>query len=271
MNEEPLRTLVERAQNTPYVWARIAYHTPGILASVGVPRDKAQAWVKQSFFEQKIADLHMVESQRYTEFRQLLAPNDKTVEALATYHEERFETLRPYLLKGAKTLDLGAGSGKISKKIDEYGCPCSIADALNWSQVDLPFVQVKDNEIAAPDGAYDQLTAYAVFHHSSDPKKLMTEAFRVAKQRVIFVESTADTLDEYLYTSWMDWFANRITFHYAEDPAKKIAVPCNFESSYGWEKSALRIANLRPTHSVPIGIKQEFAPLRHHILVYDKK
>jgi SAM-dependent methyltransferase len=271
MRDDWLRTLVERAQCDPALWSELELRASGILHRIGIDRRLARSWLASTFSEKEILDLYAVEAAAHAELERMLAPHDTTADALREYHGERFNTLRPYLRKGATTLDVGAGSGIIAQKIDSYGCPCTIADALNWSKVPLPYLQVRDNRIDAPDNSFEQVLSYACFHHSDDPVALLREVTRVADKRIIFVESVASTEREFLYTSWMDWFCNRVTFHYAESPEQKIAVPCEFKSPHGWETAMLDVSRLTPTISEHLGMRQEFAPLHHHLFVYDKQ
>ena len=169
-------------------------------------------------------------------------------------------------------LDLGGGSGELAQHIREkYKYPVMIADVLDWRRhKEIPFVPVVDNHIDLPDGSFATALVVTVFHHTDDPAALVTEAFRLASQRVIFIESVAEDPMMFHYAAWIDWFYNHI-LHFNPDVAKKINVPCNFKSARGWENLVVKLTGLRPIVSQNLGIYQFLNPEQHHLFVYEKE
>lgn len=180
-----------------------------------------------------------------------------------------YSKIAPHIIEGS-VLDLGGGSGEIGKRIARDGHSVYIADVRDWRRdTSLGFIPVTNNRIGVLDESYDNVVVLHVFHHSEDPEALLKDAFRVARRRVIFLETVANDLEQFLYDCWMDWFYNRI-IHYAERPKDKIPVPCRFLPTAGWEQMVWRLYGLEPVASVDLGIYQFLNPIHHHLFVYDK-
>ena len=191
--------------------------------------------------------------------------------AMAGRAEQVYAKFAEYLKPDVHVLDLGGGSGEIAELMMTDGRKVSVADVRDWRRSSaVRFVKVHGNSIGWLDRTADLLTAFHTWHHSYNPEELVKESFRVVKPggRVIIIETVADTLEEYLYTCFIDWLYNRI-FHYEARPEEKVPVPCQFRSAAGWEQLIMRLYGLTPTVSTNLGIYQDLAPLHHHLLVYD--
>jgi SAM-dependent methyltransferase len=167
-------------------------------------------------------------------------------------------------------LDLGGGSGEIASRVAALGHEVTVADVRDWRSYQhrhLPFTTVRDDRIDLPDRSIDTVLILMVLHHSENPEALLREAFRVAKQRVIIIESVTNTLTAYHYGCLMDWFYNHIV-HYEEDPERKVPVPCNFLPAAGWEQLIWSATSLSPIVSQDLGVFQNLNPEHHHLLVY---
>ena len=220
-----LRAIIENAQCDPTSFAVIQRHAAGILTELGISHGEAVKWLAENIQGKRIADLHSWEAQLYSSLNKL-GIYERLQGKMVDRAGEWFSKIKPHLLK-ASTLDLGGGSGEVAKRMQETGCKVTIADVLNWSKYDFPFLQVKDNKMEVPDGAFDQVVLLTVFHHTDNPASLVSETFRVAKKRVVFIESVTEDLAGYSYGAWIDWFYNHV-IHYSGDASKKINVPCNF-------------------------------------------
>lgn len=266
MNPRALKQIVENAQCNPHASGIIRRHATGILVHLGVSHEEADQFILKEIENKKIKDLYVWEAELYEKLSKLGIYNnlDKRMKERA---KEWFKPIKPHLLK-AKTLDLGGGSGEVSILMKEFGCDVTIADVLNWSKYDFPYISVVNNRMQIPDNAFDQVVLLTVFHHTNDVSALITEAFRVAKKRVIFVESVTENVVGYDYGAWIDWFYNHM-IHYSKDPEKKINVPCNFLPATGWEQLVRKLTGLTPTASINLGIYQYLNPENHHLFVYN--
>jgi len=117
------------------------------------------------------------------------------------------------------------------------------------------------------------VVAMTVIHHSNDPDALIREIFRLAKKRILIMESVVEGLTEedrkmeFLICLWIDWFYNRV-IHYSPNPEDKIPVPGNYDSRQGWVERIRRLTGLQPAHIVNYSVFQWLNPEHHALLVY---
>ena len=268
-----LRAIVNNAQENPNVQDFIIRQATGILASLGMNHGHAEKYIRflvhgpilddLTVFEQKVHDFLLERSPVY----QSLA------EAMGVRADMVMGKIRNCLHGDFTTLDLGGGSGEIANRIRKHThAPVTIADPLDYGQrhAEVDFRLIQGSTIEAEGREFYQTTVLTVFHHADDVEKLVAEAFRVTKKRVIIIESVTPDRFSYLYGCWIDWFYNHIIL-FQPEVEKKINVPCNFLPSSGWENLIFKLTGLHPTISESLGIYQWLNPEHHHLLVYDKK
>ena len=251
-----------------------------ILVALGIHHDLANNYLR-NLVKREISDLAKEEkftrrdidglfvAEDITDLIKPLSMADILSLKMADRAERWFSKISPHLLPEGSLLDLGGGSGEVAKRMLLPNRPVSIADALDWRKGEaktLPYLPVINNEVVHP--PFDQVVVITAFHHSDDPDALVAEAFRLAKKRVIFIESVTNSRFMYLYGSWIDWFYNHIV-HYSEKIEDKIHVPCLFKPATGWEQLVWRLTGLSPTVSKDLGIFQSLNPEWHHLFVYD--
>ncbi len=92
-----------------------------------------------------------------------------------------------FIAKGAKILDLGCGSGIISKEFQNYfGAELIGVDIVDRRVIDIPFQLVDGRNLPFPDHSFDVVLISYVLHHSLDPFSLLKEAKRVGEKIIIF-------------------------------------------------------------------------------------
>lgn len=272
---ERLRQIVQNAQCDEEAYWMIRRLATGILTHLGIEEPQAVKFLDDNIRNHIIPGLAGYEQFLNTElnhqgaFKKL--PERMTERAYAWYRKLIGHLEQP----GGEILDLGGGSGELAQIIHKnfnYQAPTevTIADALDWRKVDMPFLRVEDNKIHIEDVSFDQVIVITAFHHSDDPETLVKEAFRVAKKRVVFIESVTQNLLLYMVGCWIDWFYNHI-IHFNPDIAKKINVPCRFMPTTAWEQLVWRLTGLKPTNSDDLGFYQYLNPENHWRFVYDKK
>jgi len=274
---ERLRQIVQNAQNDEDAYWMIHRLATGILTHLNLQGTTAVNFLDDHVRRGlQIADLSGYEEHLHNELKSLGAfaylPQRMTQRAGAWYRK-----LIPHVdfNLGGDVLDLGGGSGELALRLHEQfnnNKPTTVyvADALNWLKVKLPFLEVEGHKIDAKDDTFNHVIVLTVFHHTDDVPALVEEAFRVAKKRVVFIESVSEDLLMYQYGSWIDWFYNHV-IHFNPDITKKINVPCHFMPATGWEQLVWRLTGLTPTVSKNLGIYQNLNPENHHIFVYDKQ
>jgi len=268
MKLDMLKQIVENAQCDQEAFGMIQRHVTGTLIHLGVEPEKAESFMLNEIENKKIKDLAEWEDELHTKLGEMGVYKNLD-QRMKERAKEWFRKIKQHLLK-TTTLDLGGGSGEVAILMKEHGCEVTVADVLKWTKEDIPFVPVLNNKVDVEDGAYDQVVLLTVFHHADNFPELVSEAFRIAKKRVIFIESVTENLIGFDYGAWIDWFYNRV-IHYSKNPSKKINVPCNFLPATGWEQLIWKLTGLNPTISKNVGIYQHLNPENHHLLVYDKK
>lgn len=269
-NNEILCRLIRTAASHPGANQNIRRQATGSLTHLGMSWNDAAAFIDLA--------LHMTSTTNW-----LLA----TESALSDNLPLTVEQLREQRMaeRGARTfdrfvdilepgtlLDLGGGSGEIGRMAQARGNTVTLADIRDWrshASRSLPFIQISNNTIPVESESIDTVIVLMALHHSNDPKAMLAEAFRVARRDVIVIESVTNTLEEYLFGCWIDWFYNRI-LHFVEDAELRIPVPCNFLPATGWEQLAWKLTGLMPRISRDLGIFQDLNP-EHHWLFQWKK
>lgn len=112
------------------------------------------------------------------------------------------ELIAPLLGESKKILDLGCGSGEVSKALIDSGYFVTSVDVVDKVKVEGVKVLVYDGfSIPVKDKDFDVVLLITVLHHVKDYDKLLIEASRVAN-KVILVED--------VYENWWDklniWF-----------------------------------------------------------------
>jgi ubiquinone/menaquinone biosynthesis C-methylase UbiE len=121
----------------------------------------------------------------------------------------------PWLEAGQSVLDLGAGTGYISRWLrDRVGVRATLTDVVPYGNREptLPFLRSQDPlRVPVPDASFDAVMLLFVLHHVPsfhDQERLLEEAIRVARSRLIVLEDTPRTrLDRAMNTAW-DWVLN---------------------------------------------------------------
>jgi ubiquinone/menaquinone biosynthesis C-methylase UbiE len=122
----------------------------------------------------------------------------------------------PHLERGQTMLDLGAGTGYISRWLHERtGVVPTLTDVVSYHNREkgLPFITLEDPfTVPVADGSYDVVMLLFVFHHVDrldDQERLLDEAVRIAKQRLVILEDTPETRVDLVLNKGWDWLLNR--------------------------------------------------------------
>jgi len=102
----------------------------------------------------------------------------------------------PHLRTGDRLLDLGAGTGRMSRWLArEAGVRPTLADMVEYSnrRRDLPFIRMDDPyHVEAEDHSFDVVLLLFALHHNpfEAQGKVLAEAVRLADRRVVVMEDT---------------------------------------------------------------------------------
>lgn len=124
----------------------------------------------------------------------------------ASTNDKVFELARPYLVAGARALDLGAGEGYFSSVVGSYlqergldpACVLSACDAVP-EQYRYEGVRCDalgpDGRLPYDDAVFDLVCSLEVIEHVEDQFAFLREAFRVLKPGGAFIASTPNVLN----------------------------------------------------------------------------
>jgi Methyltransferase domain len=188
--------------------------------------------------------------------------------------------IKPFL-RGASLLDIGTGDGMVACNIQENFKRHLLVDVVDYldPRVQLPFERYDEgSKIPTDDRSHDTAILTNVLHHSLDPMHLLRESWRVTEQRLIIIESVyADATrlneltvpfclsarDQFVYTSFFDWFYNRVLH-------SDVPVPFNYLSPQRWEQ-IFADCEMRIAFRQDLGIDVEIVPIHHFLYVLEKR
>ena len=107
-------------------------------------------------------------------------------------------------------LDVGCGDGLIDHLINKQRPMLKIEgiDVLLRKQTHISVTKFDGNKIPFEDNSFDVVMFVDVLHHTNDPKALLKEAKRVARQYVVIKDHTMDGLFAETTLRFMDWVGN---------------------------------------------------------------
>src|SRR6266496_5434842 len=140
--------------------------------------------------------------------------------------------IAPWLERGQTMLDLGAGTGFISRWLrDRVGVEPTLTDVVSYRNREkgLEFIRLEDPfSVPVPDGSFDAVMLLFVFHHvdrPADQERLLDEAVRIARSRIVVLEDTPATrLDRVFNRAW-DWLLNQ---------RHRVPTPFTFRGTEEW-------------------------------------
>lgn len=142
-----------------------------------------------------------------------LLARDRRVEALSAH-------LSRLIPSGSRTLDVGCGDGRITKRLAEQRPDLRLVgiDVLDRATA-VPVVRFDGCRIPFEDEAFDAVLLIDVLHHAEDPEALLAEALRVARRCVVLKDHFRQGLLASQTLRLMDWFGNRphgvvLRYHY---------------------------------------------------------
>jgi SAM-dependent methyltransferase len=140
--------------------------------------------------------------------------------------------LAPHLAPGMTVLDVGSGTGQLSRWLAaRTGIRPTLADVVDFDNrvLDFPYVLLEDPlTLPFPDRAFEAVIMLFVLHHIEewdDQERLVREAARVADRRLLVIEDTPTSrVDRAINVAW-DWLLNL---------RHGIPRPFTFRTASGW-------------------------------------
>lgn len=135
--------------------------------------------------------------------------------------------LGPLLQEGATLLDVGCGDGRLASMLREKRQLRTVegVDVLVRSEVAIPVRAFDGRHLPWNDGAWDYVMAVDVFHHAEDPRAILGDMLRVARQGVL--------IKDHLSENWGDdWILRKMDA--VGNDRHGVAVPGNYLSMKEW-------------------------------------
>ncbi len=267
---ERLRLALEVALNDFDAVNCLRHLIVGMLGALHVPYGQADHFFSTELCEVRVIDLLSWERGLIAKLRGL-GVYEHWPQRLDERCRLMFKQLKPYLHPGCSVVDVGCGSGDFGRVLVESGYQVGLADSIDWRTDtvarQLPFLFVENDYLHAARHAYDVVTLCTVLHHSDNPELLLEECCRVAKRRVVILESVTGVGTEHELhrhvTTVVDWFYNNVFTALGTD---RVNVPLNFKSVAKWVELAERFTGRKATFRL-LGADQRLNPLYHAIII----
>ncbi|MGH2654626.1 MAG: class I SAM-dependent methyltransferase [Actinomycetota bacterium] len=171
--------------------------------------------------------------------------------------------LAPHLAPGMSVLDVGSGTGRLSRWLaSRAGIRPTLTDVVEFDNrvLDLPYVRLDDPLVLPfPDRAFDTVMMLFVLHHIerwADQERLVREAARVAGRRLLIIEDTPTSrVDRAMNVAW-DWVLNL---------RHGVPRPFTFRTARGWTEVFGR-SGLRVRHAETYRARWPTLMTYHHTL-----
>lgn len=144
----------------------------------------------------------------------------------------------PHVPAGASVLDVGSGDGHIARRLLLESGAASIqgVDVLLHPAPAIPTVSFDGERLPHPDDAFDLVTLVDVLHHTDHPERLLREALRVSRGRVL--------IKDHYWVSRLDRWVLHVADYLGNKPYG-VSLPYNFLRLEEWatlfERLAVRV------------------------------
>lgn len=159
----------------------------------------------------------------------------------AKEEEKRVEAFRPLVRAGDTVLDVGAGSGRFGKVLQErLKLQVTGVDIYDYSDHSIPFFIYDGKKLPFSDKSFDAVFFAFVLHHIRHQEEMMQEACRVARKQIIIFEDVYTNTADRLFTCWNDWHNNvlqgwvKARKGYLKGSPSKMPMPLTFRTVQGW-------------------------------------
>lgn len=124
----------------------------------------------------------------------------------------KVQTLAPFLGGRQEILDVGCGDLKLAEALYKYNSKLSITGTdvvdFGYRLRGIKFVKYDGKRLPFTKGSFDTALVFHVLHHCNDSYKVLQEAVRVVKKRVIVIEPVYRVEAEIPIMRFVDWIYN---------------------------------------------------------------
>jgi SAM-dependent methyltransferase len=127
----------------------------------------------------------------------------------------------------ARILDVGSGDGLLAQAIQQRRADVELRgiDVLVRSHTYIPVEGFDGTRIPHGDGSFDVVMFVDVLHHTQDPRQLLQEAVRVARQALVIKDHMLEGILAGPTLRLMDWIGNA---------PHGVALPFNYWTQQQW-------------------------------------
>lgn len=178
----------------------------------------------------------------------------KKIKRIASYFSDKKETV----------LDFGCGDLSFAKALKKERPHLQISgvDVVDFHNRDknVKFFYYDGGKLPFKNNSFDTVISFHVLHHTEDAKKYFKELVRVAKRRILLVESVARTSFDFPGMKFMDWVFN------VWKP-EKVPMTYQFFTKKEWEKEFFKHSLSKVSESdVEITFIPKFFPTGRSVL-----
>ena len=154
--------------------------------------------------------------------------------------------LSAFLSGEKRILDVGCGSGKLSKRIsEEFGLRIHGIDLKEPEEKLIPFKLFDGKKVPFKDNCFDSVFLFDVLHHikrGENRRLLLSECLRVSKNSVIIKDHYYSNFFQLQWLKLMDFFGNI---------SSTVCIPFNFISKKQWESIPCHKSEYWVSRSIP--------------------
>jgi len=147
--------------------------------------------------------------------------------------ERIVDLIEDLIEEGGEVLDIGAGGGWVAKELEKRkNVKITLLDVTDFNQTDLKLVLYDGKNIPFPDNHFDASLLIFALHHCLDPLKVLKEARRITKGKIVIIEDIPTSWLNRIFLCFWDVISNLISV--IKPPGEIIAF--NFKTVPRWQK-----------------------------------
>lgn len=86
----------------------------------------------------------------------------------------------------SRIIDIGAGNGHLAREMmEQFDARVTLVDVAHYNRTNLPLIICDSRALGFADNSFDYAILSFVLHHSPNPKAILSEALRVARQAIV--------------------------------------------------------------------------------------
>lgn len=150
---------------------------------------------------------------------------------------------------GRRVLDLGAGEGYVTAGLGREALPCA-TDVGLFRRARVPYVVYDGTRLPFDDATFDTTLLLLVLHHCDKPERVLDEALRVTRHRLLVTESVYRNRLDLAWLRLLDGRVNRLRHD------GRMAAPLAFRRPEEWD-ALFASRGLRPVATRWLGSRWE--------------